>query len=58
MHTGEGSVVTLGRQRFENVVLKDGRDEATSQRMAAATRSWNRQGPNSPQEPLEGSQSC
>lgn len=44
------------RDRSEDAGYEDWSDEAINQGMSAATRSWERQGTDSPLEPLDRAQ--
>lgn len=48
----------MERERFEYAGLEDWMDEATSQGMQMATRSWKRQGEDSLAEPSREMQPC
>lgn len=56
-HT-EKAMWRQSRKRYENAHLENWSDAATSQRSQAATKSWKRQGRDSPAEPLEGVWPC
>lgn len=57
MRKEEGDLVDTQRRQCEDGG-KDESDEATSQGMPAAIRSWKRRRTDSPVESLEGAQPC
>lgn len=57
MRKEEGDLVDTQRRQCEDGG-KDESDEATSQVMPAAIRSWKRRRTDSPVESLEGAQPC